>query len=174
MPSTTFQNLTATKQANVKQALVDEFSNHTLATAQVARIIKQAGIARGTFYKYFPDLIDAYQWLLQTVMEDLHLHPGKLVQGQGTAQEYQTAIRQLMIRVQQSNYGPFLKNYYEANEGFLASRDVKHKPLIKLDSQQWAIMVLCHQAIEECLLDPTDQEAVIDRLGKALGKIIGG
>lgn len=174
MPSVTFQNLTSAKQANVKQALVDEFSNHTLATAQVARIIKRAGIARGTFYKYFPDLIDAYQWLLQTVMEDLHLHPGKLVQGQGTAHEYQAAIRQLMARVQQSNYGPFLKNYYEANEGFLSSRDVDHKPLIKLNSQQWAIMVLCHQTIEECLLNPADQETVINRLGTALTKIIGG
>lgn len=171
MPSITFQNLSREKQANIKQALVDEFSTHTLATAQVARIIKQAGIARGTFYKYFPDLVDAYQWLLKVVMEDLRLHPAKLVEGHSVT-EYQTAIQQLMNRISQSNYGAFLKNYYEVNEGFLASRNADDQPGLQLDSRQWATMILCHQAIEECLLTPTHQAEIIERLGKALTKIM--
>ena len=43
----TFQHLDQTKQQRVLAALVTEFSQHPLAQAQVARIVKQADIARG-------------------------------------------------------------------------------------------------------------------------------
>lgn len=174
MPSITFQNLKQSKQLNIKKALLKEFSQHTLAEAQVARIVADAGVARGTFYKYFPDLIDAYQWLLRTVMKELALHPGKLVQGDGTASEYQEAVIALMGRIQESKYDDFLRMYYEANEGFLAAQDVEHKPMVKLSCQQWAVMVLCHQAIKECLIDQQQQSLIVERLGEALRKIIGG
>ena len=49
-----------------------EFSQHPLAQAQVARIVKQADIARGAFYKYFSDLKDAYQYAFKTVIGRLH------------------------------------------------------------------------------------------------------
>ena len=97
MPSSTFFHLNETKQLNIKEALLSEFSHHSLANAQVARIIKTAGIARGTFYKYFPNLLDAYQWLLGVIMGELQLHPQKLVQGNGTSQEYREAVHQLIL-----------------------------------------------------------------------------
>ena len=56
MPSRTFQNLKDEKKQRVTAALLTEFSQHSLPDAEVARIIKQAGISRGAFYKYFPDL----------------------------------------------------------------------------------------------------------------------
>ncbi|OXS99673.1 TetR family transcriptional regulator, partial [Lacticaseibacillus rhamnosus] len=43
----TFQHLDQTKQQRVLAALVTEFSQHPLAQAQVARIVKQADIACG-------------------------------------------------------------------------------------------------------------------------------
>lgn len=56
MPSSTFTNLPDEKRQRIEAALLNEFSNHTLATAQVARIVKDAQIARGAFYKYFDNL----------------------------------------------------------------------------------------------------------------------
>ena len=61
MASTTFQHLDAAKQQRVLAALITEFSQYPLAQAQVARIVKQADIARGAFYKYFTDLDHAYR-----------------------------------------------------------------------------------------------------------------
>ncbi|MEM5031883.1 hypothetical protein AAEZ42_05215 [Limosilactobacillus fermentum] len=49
MPSSTFTNLPDEKRQRIEAALLNEFSNHTLATAQVARIVKDAQIARGPF-----------------------------------------------------------------------------------------------------------------------------
>ena len=64
----TFQHLDQTKQQRVLAALVTEFSQHPLAQAQVARIVKQADIARGAFYKYFSDLTDAYQYAFKAAI----------------------------------------------------------------------------------------------------------
>lgn len=63
MPSSTFTNLPDEKRQRIEAALLNEFSNHTLATAQVARIVKDAQIARGAFYKYFDNLTDAYSYM---------------------------------------------------------------------------------------------------------------
>ena len=60
MVSTTFKNLAPDKQARIQSGLLNEFSAHPLADAQVARIVQQAQIARGAVYKYFTDLTDAY------------------------------------------------------------------------------------------------------------------
>lgn len=174
MPSSTFFHLNETKQLNIKEALLSEFSHHSLANAQVARIIKTAGIARGTFYKYFPNLLDAYQWLLGVIMGELQLHPQKLVQGNGTSQEYREAVHQLILRINNSEYIDFLKMYYVTNEGILDSGHTNRHMIAQLNSQQWAIMVLCHQAIKESLITPLRQVGIEKRLGEALDKIIGG
>ena len=72
MPSTTFENLNRQKKELITNALLTEFSQHSLASAQVARIVKQAGIARGAFYKYFADLTEAYQYLYQVAILEIH------------------------------------------------------------------------------------------------------
>lgn len=46
MPSQTFLNLKPEKQARIYAALLTEFSAYPLAKAQVARIVKEAQIAR--------------------------------------------------------------------------------------------------------------------------------
>lgn len=174
MPTSTFYHLSLDKKLNIKGALLDEFSRHYLADAQVARIIKNAGIARGTFYKYFPNLIAAYRWLLSDIMDELQVHPKKLVQECGTSQEYQSMIHRLVTQINKSEYFEFLKMYYEANEALLSTRNTDHRVTMRLNSQQWAIMVLCHQTIKECLVNPHDQMVIETRLGNILSKIIGG
>ena len=59
MVSETFINLSDEKKQKIEGALLKEFSTYPLAKAQVARIVKDAGIARGAFYKYFGDLKDS-------------------------------------------------------------------------------------------------------------------
>ena len=50
MPKSTFENLPEAKKQRVWRALLNEFSQHDLADAQVARVVKNAEIARGAFY----------------------------------------------------------------------------------------------------------------------------
>lgn len=60
------------KKQNLKTALIDEFSVYSIADAQVARIVAQANISRGSFYTYFEDLYDAYEWVFELVMDEIH------------------------------------------------------------------------------------------------------
>ena len=73
MVSETFKNLSNEKKQKIEKALLKEFSTYPLAKAQVARIVKDAEIARGAFYKYFDDLTDAYQYLYGHAMKEIHL-----------------------------------------------------------------------------------------------------
>src|SRR5690625_6567905 len=73
MVSETFINLSDEKKQKIVGALLKEFSTYPLAKAQVARIVKDAGIARGAFYKYFGDLKDSYTYLYGLAMKDVYM-----------------------------------------------------------------------------------------------------
>lgn len=72
MVTPTFLRLPQAKRALIEQALLDEFSRAPLAQAQVSNIVKQTGIARGAFYRYFTDIDDAYQYMLGVALRDIH------------------------------------------------------------------------------------------------------
>lgn len=60
MPKKTFYNLTAEKQEVIMCAARKEFARVPLAEASIAQIIKEADIARGSFYQYFEDKDDLF------------------------------------------------------------------------------------------------------------------
>lgn len=72
MVLSTFNHIAVDKQTRVRNALLHEFVEHPLAEAQVARIVQEAEIARGAFYKYFTDLTDAYNYTFAFVMGAVH------------------------------------------------------------------------------------------------------
>lgn len=60
MPSVTFANLDIEKKKKVFKCSVDEFSEKTFTNSSINKIIKKAGIPRGSFYQYFKDKEDLY------------------------------------------------------------------------------------------------------------------
>ena len=75
MPSATFYNLPAEKRERLLRAAREEFSRVPYESASVNRIIRSAGIPRGSFYMYFTDkeelfghLMDSYGALLERRM----------------------------------------------------------------------------------------------------------
>lgn len=70
MPKETFHNLDADKQERIMLAARKEFSAHPLQEASIAKIIKMAGISRGSFYQYFEDKEDLYYYFFQTLRKD--------------------------------------------------------------------------------------------------------
>ena len=64
------------------RAAVDEFAQHDYETASISKIVAEVGIAKGSFYQYFEDKLDLYQYLLQE---------GTRMKGQFLAQHPPTA-----------------------------------------------------------------------------------
>ena len=64
MPKETFWRLPTQKQERIIAAAMREFADHAYQDASINRIIKAAGIPRGSFYQYFADKADLYQYII--------------------------------------------------------------------------------------------------------------
>lgn len=71
MPSDTFLRLNDEKKRKLIDASFKEFSLNNFNDASINRIIKEAGISRGSFYMYFIDKKDLYFYLLEQYGEIL-------------------------------------------------------------------------------------------------------
>jgi AcrR family transcriptional regulator len=67
MPKQTFFNLPADKRETIVNAAVDEFAEYGLENASTNRIVKNSGIAKGSFYQYFEDKQDVFMYLLSVL-----------------------------------------------------------------------------------------------------------
>lgn len=68
MPYETFYNLPIEKQENILSVAIKEFANHPYAAVSISAIVRDAGIAKGSFYQYFVDKKDLYLHVLQLGM----------------------------------------------------------------------------------------------------------
>ena len=71
MPSDTFLRLNDDKKKKLIDASFKEFSLYNFNDVSINRIIKEAGISRGSFYMYFIDKKDLYFYLLEQHLEIL-------------------------------------------------------------------------------------------------------
>jgi AcrR family transcriptional regulator len=80
VPKPTFLNLPEAKRQRVLDAAMDEFGSVPFEAASLNRIVKAAGIAKGSFYQYFEDLFDLYRYL---VLDHLGRRKMLFIQAQG-------------------------------------------------------------------------------------------
>ncbi|MDQ7794746.1 MAG: TetR/AcrR family transcriptional regulator [bacterium] len=64
MPRETFFNLPEAKRKRILDLALDEFAGGSYREASLTRIVKRAGIAKGSLYQYFEDKFDLYFYLL--------------------------------------------------------------------------------------------------------------
>lgn len=64
MPSQTFFNLPNKKRQRITELALVEFAVHDYDSASITTLVKQAKIAKGSFYQYFKDKKDLYLYLV--------------------------------------------------------------------------------------------------------------
>lgn len=69
MPSATFFRLPEEKRMRLVEAAWNEFSQVRFGNVSINRIIQTAHIPRGSFYQYFEDKSDLFDYLLEDVRE---------------------------------------------------------------------------------------------------------
>ena len=151
MVSETFINLSDEKKQKIEGALLKEFSTYPLAKAQVARIVKDAGIARGAFYKYFGDLKDSYIYLYSLAMKDVHMGPPARLREFDPEAFYKMTV-----------------DFINQTQAFLGDDKNQKDAFLNLDSQVWAAMVLTHEAIDLALFDKKNKEKILKRYHESL------
>lgn len=170
MVSTTFTNLSDEKQAKIRHALLEEFSTEPLAAAQVAPIVKTAGIARGAFYKYFDDLTDAYKYLYGVAMRDIHSEINNETGGAFQPQFYLDQVDAFVKGARDSEYFGLIKMHLMKNESLISQRIVDPQTVT---TTEWATMILSHEAIKQIIINPETQREVMKKLSGALNLLAG-
>ena len=64
MPNQTFFNLPDKKRQTIIDLAIAEFANNDYQNASITKIVKQAKIAKGSFYQYFKDKKELYLYLV--------------------------------------------------------------------------------------------------------------
>ncbi len=64
MPNQTFFNLPDKKRQTITDLAIAEFANNDYQNASITKIVKQAKIAKGSFYQYFEDKKELYLYLV--------------------------------------------------------------------------------------------------------------
>lgn len=65
MPTSTYYNLTKEKRERIESAVKEEFARVPLIDMSVKNIVKNAKIARGSFYQYFETREDLINYMLE-------------------------------------------------------------------------------------------------------------
>lgn len=81
MPRETFLNLSKEKQKNLLDAAILEFSEHDYHEASINQIINRAGIPRGSFYMYFKDKEDLYNYIINQYIKQFEEETVTLLKG---------------------------------------------------------------------------------------------
>ena len=69
MPTNTFFNLPEEKRKKLIAAALEEFSTVPFSDASINKIIRRAGIPRGSFYMYFEDKQELFLYLIRSFVE---------------------------------------------------------------------------------------------------------
>lgn len=69
IPKQTFHNLDEQKKQRIIDASINEFAARSFTEANLSNIIKEAKIPRGSFYQYFEDKTDLYEFIFNYVGE---------------------------------------------------------------------------------------------------------
>lgn len=154
MPKQTFFNLSEEKRKTIINAAVDEFAEYGLENASTNRIVKNSGIAKGSFYQYFEDKEDVFMYLLTVLeREKVEFFKGKRPPGTNmdtfqyfrwmikTGMEFNSAYPRLNQAVVRVLLGDGL--YYGKNFASLRERTIQ------------GLRVMIEQAIEAGEMDPS-------------------
>lgn len=167
MVKATFINLPEEKKKRITSALLNEFSHHALTDSQVARIVKDASIARGAFYKYFDDLTDAYQYLYKQAIQEIHFNMKP--QDKFDPDFFYDRVCKFIDTTQHSKYEPMMKLHMLQNESALpGSIKTNSQQLLKMSPEMWSAMVLSHEVIMSVFADPNNREQNLKRYKEAL------
>lgn len=71
MPTSLFLGVNAEKQLKILTAGISEFANYGYENSSTNRIVKKAGISKGSLFKYFPTKEDFYFYVLDNITSEL-------------------------------------------------------------------------------------------------------
>lgn len=137
MPSDTFFNLNHSKQDKIDDILLNIFANHNIANVSVSQIVTEMKMSRGAFYKYFTDLLDAYQYISQKAM--LAIHDSILAQIMDNDNNLFVGLKAFIINFSSLNHEDVLYKYFSLLRNVQSDGSINMPKNINM--RQWMIIL---------------------------------
>lgn len=114
MPSKTFYNLPEEKKQKLMKAAMEEFCNHNFMDVSINKIIINANIPRGSFYMYFEDKEDLFQYIIQSYSQVLkNIVNDALMKNSGDVRKaFILLYDELISRIKRIKYKNFFDNVF--------------------------------------------------------------
>ncbi len=106
MPKHTFMNLSTDKRNHIETAARKIFIKHPYKKVTISLIVKEVGIPRGSFYQYFNDLEDLYQFVFEQ-----------------TLSHYEHFASERLRRAENKNVFDFMIDAFASDYAFLSRTD---------------------------------------------------
>ena len=112
MPSKTFLNLSEEKKERIISSAIKEFSRVPFEKTSINKIIKDAGISRGSFYMYFEDKYDLANHLFDITRKYIEEASKRIgISSSGKLDEFILKLHELLYQFYiQENYRKFIFN----------------------------------------------------------------
>lgn len=164
MPTERFYNLPAWKKKLIRQAATEEFARVPFEKASINKIIKIAGISRGSFYTYFIDKYDVLGYLFEDATDKFQ-NSWVSFAGKNNGDLWKTAEEFLNHSIvnTKENVLQLVKNIVDSERIF----GVTHHLLENNDCQRIALQEVMYYCIDKS--DFKDQS--IDAFGKVTSMI---
>lgn len=167
MVKATFTRLPQEKQERIFKQLLIEFSRYPLGNAKVAHIVDGADIARGSFYKYFDDLTDAYRYTLGRVLAQVH---SKVPETGLTPMHAYELVADFVQEIEGCPWQGFIRMHFTYNEGIIKAPQVD----LNLPADQWLIMLACHDMLQQVAKKPDKKDELLALLKHSMELIEKG
>lgn len=80
MPTNTFFNLPEEKKQKILKAANKEFARVPIEQTSIKNIVEDAEIARGSFYQYFEDKEDLFEYIMSLKIGDMEKNLNKIIE----------------------------------------------------------------------------------------------
>ncbi len=144
MPTQTFANLPTEKRNRIIQAAKVEFSEYSFYDASINRIIKEAQIPRGSFYRYFENKEDLFLYLLNEYKSDLFNLISSMTDNQASDifSLHFTLFDYITAKAMDSAHSKFLINVFTRTDIKLAEHLMSFTDARELEEKQEILMNL--------------------------------
>ena len=138
MPTETFKNLNDEKKQNILNAARNEFSKVSFSESSINKIIKEAGISRGSFYMYFIDKEDLYETVIENQLKkNFKFLKDELIKSDGDIfKTYINIYEKLLKKVSKNKTNNFNKHIllnmnFKSDNLFIRKNKVQYKKYIE-------------------------------------------
>ncbi|WP_432402427.1 TetR/AcrR family transcriptional regulator [Wukongibacter sp. M2B1] len=131
MPKQTFFNLSEEKRQRIIDESIEEFAEYYYHKASISRIVKNAGIAKGSFYQYFEDKNDLFRYIIEKIGEKKVKYLGDIMANINKLNFFEVLREMYIAGIKFAIENP---KFQQIGDDFLKDNDVQLKEEIFGDS----------------------------------------